>query len=118
MDKEKKSLNAQNVISAVRNHRLINKELTPDQISRVFEAYSEIAQRGTFNGYNVMLPYLCQFKKTYHRGWKGRTLKVNPTLTKGAETRTQYYEGKKPYFTMEFAVKPQIQTAFKEKTRQ
>ena len=50
MDKEKKSLNAQNVISAVRNHRLINKELTPDQISRVFEAYSEIAQRGTFNG--------------------------------------------------------------------
>ena len=57
MSKEKKSLNAQNVISAVRNHRLINKELTPDQISRVFEAYSEIAQRGTFNGYNVMLPY-------------------------------------------------------------
>jgi nucleoid DNA-binding protein len=92
--------------------------LTKEDVKAVFDVFARIVLRGVKNNLIVSLPNLGLFSKKHRKGWKGRTLKVNSVPFTKSEQVEKKIETKPDYSVIDFKVKPKLQTAFIESTRE
>lgn len=92
--------------------------LTKEDVKAVFDVFARIVLRGVKNNLIVSLPNLGLFSKKHRKGWKGRTLKVNSVPFTKSEQIEKKIETKPDYSVIDFKVKPKLQTAFIESTRE
>lgn len=116
-NKENPHLSDSDIYRLIKQHDLISKHVTIEDIKSVFLAYYDVVNVSVQNGIDVNIPKIGVIKKVKKKGWKGRRLLVKKDVFNPDDDEYVWKDipTKPDFFDIKLEWKKKFQKDLKEK---